>query len=266
MIKRRLLLGSIAALACISVAQGAEAPRSAPAPHPAPGRPVTVFAAASLQNALKDVGAAYVKTGAAPVTFSFAGSSVLARQIEQGAPADIFVSADPDWMNDVEKHGLVQPGARRDLLTNHLALVAARTSALHLTIAPWFPLLQALSGGKLAMADAAVPAGIYGQASLQNLHVWTQVQGQVARAENVRGALNFVARGEAPLGIVYDTDAMVEPLVKIVGLFPDDSHPPILYPAALLKGAAPGSDAFLRFMEGPEAKAIFERYGFRRLP
>jgi molybdate transport system substrate-binding protein len=255
MIKRRVLLGVIAVLATMGLARAADAPR-----------PVTVFAAASLQNAMKDVGAAYAKTGGTPVTFSFAGSSTLARQIEQGAPADLFVSADPDWMNDVEKHGLIQPGSRKDILTNHLALVAPKDSTIRLKIAPWFPLLQALGGGKLAMADVAVPAGIYGKAALENLHVWTQVEGQVARAENVRGALNFVARGEAPLGIVYDTDAMIEPGVKIVGLFPDDSHPPILYPAALVKGAGPGAAEFLRFVEGPEAKAIFEHYGFRRLP
>jgi molybdate transport system substrate-binding protein len=257
---RRVLLGLIAGLATYSAVHAAEAPRAEAA------APVTVFAAASLQNAMKDIGAAFTRAGGAPVVFSFAGSSVLARQIEQGAPAEVFVSADPDWMNDVEKHGLVQPGARKDILTNHLALVAPRTSTLHLSIAPWFPLLQALGGGKLAMADVTVPAAIYGKASLETLHVWSQVQGQVARAENVRGALNFVARGEAPLGIVYDTDAMVEPGVKIIGLFPDDSHPPILYPAALLKGATPAAEAFLRFAEGPEGKAIFEKYGFRRLP
>lgn len=255
MVKRRVLLGFIAALAITSVARAAETPR-----------PVTVFAAASLQNAMKDIGAAYQKAGGAPVTFSFGGSSTLARQIEQGAPADLFVSADPDWMNDVEKHGLIQPATRKDILTNHLALVAPKDSTIHLKIAPWFPLLQALGGGKLAMADATVPAGIYGKAALENLKVWSQVEGQVARAENVRGALNFVARGEAPLGIVYDTDAMIEPGVKIVGLFPDDSHPPILYPITLTNGAGPGSAEFLRFVEGPEAKAIFERYGFRRLP
>jgi molybdate transport system substrate-binding protein len=255
MTKRRVLLGIIAALATGFGALAADAPR-----------PVTVFAAASLQNVMKEIGAAYAKAGGAPVTFSFAGSSTLARQIEQGAPADLFVSADPDWMNDVEKHGLIQPGTRKDILTNHLALVAPKDSPIKLKIAPWFPLLQALGGGKLAMADVAVPAGIYGKAALENLKVWSQVEGQVARAENVRGALNFVARGEAPLGIVYDTDAMVEPGVRIVGLFPDDSHPPIVYPAALVKGAGPGADAFLRFVEGPEAKAIFERYGFRRLP
>jgi molybdate transport system substrate-binding protein len=255
MIIRRAALSLFAALVMGGGARAAEAPH-----------PLAVFAAASLQNAMKDVGAAFAKAGGAAVTFNFAGSSTLARQIEEGAPADVFVSADPDWMYDVEKHGLIQPATRKDILTNHLALVAPKDSTVHLKIAPWFPLLQALGGGKLAMADATVPAAIYGRAALENLKVWSQVEGQVARAENVRGALNFVARGEAPLGVVYDTDALIEPGVRIVGLFPDDSHPPILYPAALLKSAGPGSAEFLRFVEGPEAKAIFEHYGFRRLP
>jgi molybdate transport system substrate-binding protein len=255
MAKRRVLLGVLAALTMSRMAWAAETPR-----------PVTVFAAASLQNVMKDIGAAFAKAGGAPITFNFAGSSTLARQIEEGAPADLFVSADPDWMNEVQKRGLIQLSTRKDILTNHLALVATKDSTLRLKIAPWFPLLQALGGGKLAMADVTVPAGLYGKAALESLKVWSQVEGQVARAENVRGALNFVARGEAPLGIVYDTDAMIEPGVKIVGLFPDDSHPPILYPIALTKGAGPGAEALLRFVEGPEAKAIFEHYGFRRLP
>jgi molybdate transport system substrate-binding protein len=250
-----MLLGLIAALATTCGAYAAE-----------PARPVTVFAAASLQNALKDISAAFAKAGGAPITSSFAASSALARQIEQGAPAEVFISADVVWMEDLEKHGLVQSGTRKDLLTNHLALIAPKDSSIRLKIAPWFPLLQALGGGKLAMADVAVPAGIYGKASLTSLNVWTQVEGQVARADSVRGALNFVARGEAPLGVVYDTDALVEPGVRIVDLFPDNSHPPIIYPAALLKGATPGAAEFLRFVEGPEAKAIFEHYGFRRLP
>jgi molybdate transport system substrate-binding protein len=227
---------------------------------------VVVLAAASLQNALKDVAAAYLKVGGAAVTLDFAGSSVLARQIEEGAPADLFISADPQWMDEVSRRGLIQAASRADLLSNHLALVAARASPLKLKIAPWFPLQQALGGEKLAMAADSVPAGIYGKAALINLHVWSQVEGQVVRADNVRSALNFVARGEAPLGVVYDTDALVEPLVRIVDLFPDASHPPIVYPAALLKTAPPAAADFLRFVEGRAARDIFERYGFRRLP
>jgi molybdate transport system substrate-binding protein len=260
MIKRLGMLSFCVALALAGAARAETAP-AAEAP-----KPVLVFAAASLENALKDVAAAFTKATGQGVTTSFAGSSTLGRQIDEGAPAALFISADEQWMNAVETHGLIQPGTRRDLLTNHLALIAPRDSTVHLNIAPWFPLLQALGGGRLAMADPAVPAGIYGQAALTKLGVWSQVAGQVARADNVRGALNFVARGEAPLGIVYDTDAMVEPNVRIVALFPDDTHPPILYPAALLKGAPPAAAAFLTFLEGPQAKAIFERYGFHRLP
>jgi len=252
------LLSLIAGLATYSAAHAAEAPH--------PEAPVTVFAAASLQNAMKEVGAAFTKSGGAPVVFSFAGSSVLARQIEQGAPAEVFVSADPDWMNDVEKHGLIQPGARKDILTNHLALVAPKTSAVHLSIAPWFPLLQALGGGKLAMADTLEPAGVYGQAALSTLNVWTQVQSQVVRANSGRSALDMVARGEAPLAIVYDTDALAEPLVRIVDLFPETTHPAILFSIALTRAAAPGAAEALRFIEGPEARAIFEHDGFKRLP
>jgi molybdate transport system substrate-binding protein len=253
--KRRAILGLAAVMAIVFAAQAAEAQK-----------PITVFAAASLQNSMKDVGAAFTKASGQPLVFNFAGSSTLARQIDEGAPADAFVSADVQWMDDVEKHGLINPATRRNLLTNHLALVAPKESPVRLKIAPWFPLLQALGGGKLAMAAPSVPAGLYGEASLRSLHVWDQVAGQVARGENVRGALNFVARGEAPLGIVYDTDAMVEPGVRIVDLFPDDSHPPIVYPAALTKGAGPGAEAFFRFLTGPEARTIFERYGFKRLP
>ena len=250
----RAALALIAAIALGSAARAAE-----------PQRPLTVFAAASLQNALKDIGAAFSKAGGPQVIFNFAGSSILARQIEQGAPADVFVSADVQWMDDVDRRGLIQNGTRFDWLTNHLALIAAKSSTVRLKVAPGFPLLQALGGQKLAMAGETVPAGLYGEAALTQLHVWSQVQGQVARADNVRGALNFVAHGEAPLGIVYDTDAMVEPLVRIVDLFPDASHPPIVYPAAQIKAAGPNTAAFMRFMQSPEARRILERYGFRRL-
>jgi molybdate transport system substrate-binding protein len=259
MINRLSILGL-----CLVLALAGAARADAAARGEAP-KPILVFAAASLENALRDVATAFTKSTGQGVTTSFAGSSTLGRQIDEGAPAAVFISADEQWMNAVETHGLVQLGTRRDLLTNHLALIAPKDSTVHLKIAPWFPLLQALGGGRLAMADPAVPAGAYGQAALTKLGVWSQVAGQVARADNVRGALNFVARGEAPLGIVYDTDAMVEPNVRTVALFPDDTHPPILYPAALLKGAPPAAAGFLRFLEGPEAKAIFERYGFRRL-
>ncbi len=227
------------------------------------GAPVTVFAAASLKNALDDVGAAYMaKTGEA-VRFSYAASSALARQIEQGAPADLFVSADSDWMDYVAKKDLIVASSRRDLLSNHLALIAPADSKVALKIARGMDLAGALGGGRLAVAGPDVPAGKYAKASLTALGVWDSVSGKLATADNVRGALLFVARGETPLGIVYDTDARVEPKVRIVGLFPDASHPKIVYPAALLAhGANPHAAAVLAFLGGPEASAIFSKYGF----
>jgi molybdate transport system substrate-binding protein len=227
-------------------------------------KPVTVFAAASLKNALDDVGKAYTaKTGAA-VRFSYAASSALARQVESGAPADVFVSADSDWMNYVDQKHLIVASSRRDVLTNHLALIAPATSTVKLKIAKGMPLAKALGDGRLSVAGPEVPAGKYAKASLTALGVWPSVQDHLAQADNVRGALAFVARGEAPLGIVYDTDAKVEPKVKIVGLLPDNSHPPIIYPAAVVASSAdPGAAAaFLGFLQGPEATKVFQGYGF----
>jgi molybdate transport system substrate-binding protein len=253
--RRRLLaLGASASLAPITLARGAPA-----------GPAATVFAAASLKNALDDAAKAYVAASGAPPRISYAASSVIARQIAQGAPADIFISADADWMDDLARRGLIVAASRRDLLTNHLALVAPATSPLRLQIRRGMPLAAALGEGRLAMAGPDVPAGRYGQAALEALGAWPSVKDRLARGDNVRAALAFVARGEAPLGIVYDTDAMIEPAVRIVGLFPDTSHPPIVYPVALVKGARkPQASDFLRFLEGPAALAIFRRYGFRR--
>jgi molybdate transport system substrate-binding protein len=227
-------------------------------------KPVTVFAAASLKNALDDVGKAYAAKTGAPVRFSYAASSALARQVESGAPTDVFVSADSDWMNYVDQKHLIVAASRRDVLTNHLALIAPATSSVKLKIARGMPLAKALGDGRLSVAGPEVPAGKYAKASLTALGVWPSVQDHLAQADNVRGALAFVARGEAPLGIVYDTDAKVEPKVKIVGLLPDDSHPPIVYPAALVAGAGnpQGGAAFLGFLQGPEAAKVFQGYGF----
>jgi len=233
------------------------------APALAQPAPLTVFAAASLKNALDEVDTAYTARSHVPVRAAYAASSALARQIEQGAPADVYVSADSDWMDYAAQHNLITPASRHDLLTNHLALIAPAGSPVRLAVGPNFPLAQALGGGRLAIAGADVPAGRYGRASLASLGVWASVQNQLAPAENVRGALAFVAQGEAPLGIVYDTDAMTEPKVRIVGLFPDASHPRIVYPVAQVaashNAAGPGYIAFLR---GPQAGAIFKRYGF----
>jgi molybdate transport system substrate-binding protein len=234
----------------------------------AAGQPLTVFAAASLKNSLDAVDIAYAARTGAHVRASYAASSALARQIEQGAPADVFISADVDWMNDVAQHGLLTPGTRRDLLTNHLALIAPCSSRVHLRLAPGAPLAQALgAGGRLAMAGADVPAGRYGRQALDALHLWDSVSSRVVYGDSVRAALAFVSRGEAPLGIVYDTDAKVDPSVCIVDLFPESTHPKILYPASLVgKVPTPDASAYLRFLQGPEASAIFRRFGFTSLP
>ncbi|HYM04515.1 MAG TPA: molybdate ABC transporter substrate-binding protein, partial [Stellaceae bacterium] len=201
---------------------------------PAHAGDVLVFAAASLKNALDDAIAAYHPGTGDAVKASYAASSALARQLENGAPADIFISADLDWMDYAEQHHLIVPSSRRDLLRNRLVLVAPASSDVEVAIVPNFPLAKLLGDGKLAIADpAGVPAGRYAKAALEKLGVWASVEGKIARAENVRTALFFVARREAPLGIVYATDAIATKDVRIVARFPEDSHPPIVYPIAL---------------------------------
>ena len=225
---------------------------------------ITVFAAASLKNALDDAIALYEKKTGKTVTPSYAASSALAKQIEQGAPADIFFSADLDWMDELQTKALIEPASRHTLLGNTLVLVAPKDSTVSLTIAKDFPLLQALGpDGKLAMANVdAVPAGRYGKAALTSLGVWDAVAPRVAQAENVRAALALTAKGEAPLGIVYGTDAKSEPAVRIVGTFPEDSHPKILYPVALVAKAKPEAQEFLDFLLSPEAAPAFTAQGF----
>jgi molybdate transport system substrate-binding protein len=224
---------------------------------------ITVFAAASLTDALNEIGKAYaVKTGN-HVAFSFAASSVLARQIESSAGADMFLSADLDWMDYLDKKALLAPGTRRTLLGNHLVLIAPTGLKVTVKIAPHFDLAGALGNSRLAIADpASVPAGKYGKAALTNLGVWDSVSGKLAVAENVRAALAYVARGETTLGIVYNTDARIEPRVHVVGTFPDGSHKPILYPVALTKDAKPGAADFEAYLESPAAKAVFAKDGF----
>ena len=224
--------------------------------------PVTVFAAASLKNALDEVGAEYEKTGG-EARFSYAASSAIARQIEQGAPADVYVSADSDWMNYLAERKLIVAASRRDLLTNRLALIAPADTKVALKVGKGMPLAKALGSGRLAVAGPDVPAGKYARASLTALGAWDSVSGKLVQAENVRAALQFVARGETPLGIVYDTDAKVERKVRIVGLFPDGSHPKIVYPAAVVASSKnPDAAKFLAFMRTPKAAAVFRKYGF----
>lgn len=223
-----------------------------------------VLAAASLQESLTAAADAWAAKKHARPVLSFAASSALARQIGAGAPADLFISADEPWMDDAAKKGMIQPGTRVSFLANRLVLVAPAAKPLKIAIRPGFALARALGDGRLAMADPdAVPAGKYGKASLIGLGVWPSVAPKVARAENVRAALALVERGEAPLGIVYETDARASKAVRIVGVFPANSHPPITYPIALLKTATSAdAEPFRRFLISRQGKAIFARYGF----
>jgi molybdate transport system substrate-binding protein len=235
---------------------------------PAQAKDTVVFAAASLKNALDDAVAAYEKAGGGKVVVSYAASSALAKQLESGAAADLFVSADLDWMNDVEKHNLIDKATRRNLLGNAIVLIApAAAHAAKVEIKPGFDLKGLLKDGRLAMADpSAVPAGKYGKEALEKLGAWDGVKDKVASAENVRGALLFVDRGETPYGIVYATDAAADKKVAIVGAFPEDSHKPIIYPIAATPGADAEAKKFLRFLESAAAKPAFEKQGFTVLP
>ncbi len=249
--------------AALAFASGRGLAQEPPPPSPKP-RPDTliVFAAASMKEALDEIAAAFNPSVKKPVATSYAGSSQLARQIEQDAPADIFISADNDWMDYLQDKGLIQRGSRVELLSNRLVLVGGK-DAKPIEIAPGFDLAGALKGGRLAMALVdAVPAGKYGKAALENLKVWDSVNDKVAQADNVRAALLLVSRGESPLGIVYATDALADKSVVTVGAFPEDSHPPIRYPVALTKKASPQAATFLDFLQSDEARSIFEERGF----
>ena len=236
----------------------------AAAPAHAEERGPVVLAAASLQEALTDAAAAWAAKGHPRPVISFAGSSALARQIEAGAPADMFISADSEWMDYVAGKGLLRRGSRAAFLSNRLVLIAPKASTAKLVIAQRFPLARALGKGRLAMADPdSVPAGKYGKAALSSLGVWAQVQAKIARAENVRAALALVERGEAPFGIAYATDARASAKVRVVGTFAASSHPPITYPLAMLRRSTdPEADTFRAFLLSREGKAIFARRGF----
>lgn len=238
------------------------------AARPAAADDVVVFAAASLKNAIDVVAADFQRDDAAKVRVSYGASSALAKQLENGAPADVFISADRDWMDWAEGRGLIKPETRKDLLGNRLVLVAPAAHAIGVNIEPGFPLVSMLGDGRLAVADPdSVPAGKYAKAALETLGVWASVKDRLAPAENVRAALFFVARAEAPLGIVYATDAAAEAQVKIVGVFPDDTHPPIVYPIVLTAAStSPEARRFLDFLASPAAKPVFETQGFRVLP
>ena len=225
---------------------------------------VTVFAAASMKNAIDNINAAFTKATGVRVVASLAASSVLAKQIEQTAPADVFASADLEWMDYVEQKKLIKGGTRVNLLGNKLVLIAPKDSKTdNVTIGPGFDIAKLAGDGRIAVADVrAVPAGKYAKAALEKLGGWAAAEPKLASTENVRVALALVSRGEAPLGIVYETDAKVEKNVTIVGYFPEDSHPPITYPVALTANARPEAAQYLAFLRSGVAKAVFETYGF----
>jgi molybdate transport system substrate-binding protein len=233
-------------------------------PASAQDKSLTVFAAASMKNALDDIDAAYTAKTGVKIVASYAASSALAKQIEQGAPADVFVSADTDWMEYAINKKNVNAPTRVNLLGNRMVLIAPKDSKIdNVTIGQDFDLAKLVGDGKIATADVtSVPVGKYAKASLEKLGAWAAAEPKFAMTENVRAALALVARGEAALGIVYSTDAKVEPGVKIVGTFPMDSHPPIIYPVAATSTAKPEAGSYLAFLRSSAAKAIFEKYGF----
>ena len=254
-------------LAALSVSAAA-APNLVPRPAaPNSGPALLVFAAASLSEALEEVDRAFTQRTTIPVRASYAASSALARQIEAGAPADLFLCADAPWVDYLDARGFLKRGTRHDLLGNELVLIAPAERAPALRIGPGFELASALGDGRLALADPdVVPAGKYAQAALVKLGVWEQVRTRLARAENTRAALAYVARGAAPLGIVYRTDAQVEKRVRVVDMFAPDSHPPIVYPVALTVSARPQAAQLLEFVMSDGARQIFARYGFSSPP
>ncbi len=243
---------SIALAACIALTAS-----------PSRADDVTVFAAASLTDALDRIAVRWSQDTGHTAVMSYAGSSALARQIQQGAPADILISASADWMDDVQRSGDIRPDTRRDLLGNHLVLIAHGDTA-PVTIDGTLDLAAMLDGGRLSMAMVdSVPAGIYGKAALTHLGLWDTVAPMVAQSDNVRSALTFVARGEAPLGITYATDAAAQDDVTIVGTFPADSHDPIVYPAAITaQSDSDQAQAFLDYLSAGPARAVWTQFGF----
>ena len=228
---------------------------------------ITVFAAASLTNVLQDLGDGFTKESSTPVRFSFAASSALARQIENGAPADVFFSADLEWMDYLQTRNLIRRESRHDVVGNRLVLIAPADSKVNLKIERNFPLITALGKGRLATGDPdSVPAGRYAHEALANLGIWDAVADHLIRADSVRSALAFVDRGEAPFGIVYQTDALIDKKVRVIDVFPVGSHAPIVYPIALTTASKTEAAKFLAYVRGPAGDAAFKAYGFTPLP
>jgi molybdate transport system substrate-binding protein len=233
-------------------------------PAAAAAAEVTVFAAASLRDALDEAALAFQKSSGHRVVASYAGSNTLARQIEKGAPAHLFISADTEWVDELDKRGLVRPGSRVNLVGNELVLIAPAASTVRVKLVPGVDLGGVLGNKRIAIADPdAVPAGKYAKAAFSKLGLWGLVQAHAADTDNVRGALALVARGEAPLGVVYRTDAMEDKAVRIVDAFPPESYPPIVYPMVRLKRDSEAADALAAWLRGAQARATFERFGFR---
>jgi len=251
----RLLRGAAAAAFAIAVSHGMAS---------ATQGELTIFAAASLKNALDDIAASWKQETGKQTRISYGASSALAKQIEAAAPADIFISADLDWMDYVDQRKLIKPETRANLLANRIVLIVPRDSKLELKIEKGMALRAAIGEGRLAMANTdSVPAGKYGKASLEALGVWQTVQDRIAQAENVRAALLLVSRGEAAAGIVYQTDAAADPAVHILGTFPQDTHPPIVYPMAILQSSkSPDAATFLSYLKTATVAKLFEKQGF----
>jgi molybdate transport system substrate-binding protein len=225
-----------------------------------------VFAAASLTNVVGELSTAWTNTSGIPVRSSFAASSVLARQIEAGGNVDVFVSADQEWMDYLQSRNLIDKPTRRNLVGNRLVLIAPADSRIELKIAPGFDLAGALGKQRLATGDPdTVPVGRYARSALVSLGIWDEIQDRLVRADNVRSAMTFVALGEVPLGIVYATDAQVDSKVRIVDMFPENTHPPITYPGAAIKGTRGEAKQFLEFLGSPQARDIWVKYGFLEL-
>jgi molybdate transport system substrate-binding protein len=237
---------------------------AAPAPGAAEDRTLTIFAAASMKNALDDIDAAFAASTGIKVNASYAASSTLAKQIEQGAPADVFISADTDWMDYASAKNTIDEASRVNLLGNSIVLIAPKDAKIdNVAIDSGFDLARLAGDGKIATGDVkSVPVGKYAKAALEKLGAWSAAEPKFAMADSVRAALTLVARGEAVLGIVYATDAKVEPGVKIVGTFPPDSHPPIVYPIAATAAAKPEARTYLDYLHSSAAKAVLQKYGF----
>jgi molybdate transport system substrate-binding protein len=259
--RRKLICRAAALAAAAAVAWGTPPP---PAQAQGDQGDIVVFAAASLKDALDAINAEWQKETGKKATISYAASSVLAKQIEQDAPTQIFISADLDWMDYVEQKKLIKPESRVNLLGNRIVLIARKDKAQPVEIRQGFDLAKLIGGGYLALANVdSVPAGKYAKAALEKLNVWSSVADKVAQSADVRAALLRVSRGQTPVGIVYQTDAAADQNVKIIGMFPDNTHPPIIYPIALTtKASNPEAEAFHAYLRGAKAKTGFEAQGF----